>query len=218
MDNEERKKYKVIYELVLTIFVVFFNFIWLNKAYPMAEGWSEIYSGLLDNGKIPYKDFYYYLPPLSLFVDYIIWKLSFGMVFIYRLWRLFERIFITISIYHVLVKKIKPLYSFIIVATASMAATSCCYDLIGDYNQTEVLLSLILGLTLLKYTEEIKSNNVSFKWQFLAGFIGGLMFLSKQPVVLANFIVYAIIFKLTDKEKNILKTFSAVIITFQYYR
>ena len=44
------------------------------------------------------------------------------------------------------------------------------------------------------------------------------MFLSKQPVVLANFIVYAIIFKLTDKEKNILKTFSAVIITFQYYR
>ncbi len=215
MDNEERKKYKVIYGLVLTIFVVFFNFIWLNKAYPMAEGWSEIYSGLLDNGKIPYKDFYYYLPPLSLFVDYIIWKLSFGMVFIYRLWRLFERIFITISIYHVLVKKIKPLYSFIIVATASMAATSCCYDLIGDYNQTEVLLSLILGLTLLKYTEEIKSNNVSFKWQFLAGFIGGLMFLSKQPVVLANFIVYAIIliiFKLTGKEKNILKTFSAVII------
>ena len=100
---DDNNKCKTIYGILLVLFIIAFNFIWLNKAYPMAEGWAEIYSGLLDNGKIPYKDFYYYLPPLNLLIDYIIWKLSFGFIIIYRLWRLLERIAIIGIIYKILI-------------------------------------------------------------------------------------------------------------------
>ena len=150
---DDNNRCKTIYGILLVLFIIAFNCIWLNKAYPMAEGWAEIYSGLLDNGKIPYKDFYYYLPPLNLLIDYIIWKLSFGFIVIYRLWRLLERIAIIGIIYKILINNMKPFYALLVSLLGCFIGSGCCYDLCGDYNQTEVLTALLLGLSLIKYIQ-----------------------------------------------------------------
>ena len=58
--------------VALALFTVFYNFLWFNKAFSLSEGWSKVYVELIDSGKVPYKDFYYFLPPLNLLLDYIV--------------------------------------------------------------------------------------------------------------------------------------------------
>lgn len=99
------KKKKVFFGILLALFVILYNFIWIDKTFTMSEGWAQFYNGLLDQGKIPYRDFYFHLPPLNLLNDYIIWKLSFGYFIIYRMWRLAERILIVEIMYYLLIKK-----------------------------------------------------------------------------------------------------------------
>lgn len=51
---------------LITIFSVIslYNIITFNRFFPITEGWFSSYATLILNGKIPYKDFYLFLPPL----------------------------------------------------------------------------------------------------------------------------------------------------------
>ena len=205
-DNKDKK----LYGFLLIIFVILYSFIWLNKAFPSSEGWAEFYVGLIDSGKTPYKDFYYFLPPLNLFIDYILWKLSFGFIIVYRLWRLLERLLIACIVYKILIKVFNPFISFFITFISIVIGSSCFFDLIGDYNQTTELLELLLGIILVKYTENLDNLKQKKKWLLLAGIIGGFMFLSKQTLVICNFIIFSLfifLLKILGKEKDLVKMF-----------
>lgn len=61
-DNEKIGYFYIILVSVLYSSVDF------NNTFPYSGGWFVNYVQLIDNGKYPYRDFYYYLPPLNLII------------------------------------------------------------------------------------------------------------------------------------------------------
>ncbi len=206
---------KHILAFVLGTFVIAYNWIWFNKTFTLSEGWSEFYVELMNRGKVPYRDFYYFLPPLSLFEDWLIWKFSFGYFIVYRLWRLIQRVFIVEFVYYMISKRVHPVMAFISGILSTVLLSANVYDLCGDYNQTQQFLVILMGYVLLKYVDSVKNNgSKKYLWTTFVGIIGGLMFLQKQTVVLASVVLFGIllvIFVIIKFEKNVLKTFISVV-------
>ena len=81
---------KNVLSIGIFLAVVCYSAIYANNTFPISEGWNVNYVELIWHGKVPYRDFYYYLPPLNLLVDAVLWKLSFGSLLLYRLWWLLQ--------------------------------------------------------------------------------------------------------------------------------
>ena len=153
-------------------------------------------------GKMPYRDFYYYLPPLNLLIDYVFWKFSFGFLIIFRVWYLIERTSIYIFVYKILNMRYDWIRSSIACSISAILCTCDVFDLFGDYNQHIVVLTVALVYFAIRFSQ---TNSESKKYQMLAiaGGIMGLMFLTKQTIFVSANIIYFIIFTvLCIKEKN----------------
>lgn len=70
------KYLNLVYPASLLLIVFFSNWYFVNKFIPIQEGWFQYYSLLVKKGFIPYRDFFYFLPPIPLVISNII--LSFG--------------------------------------------------------------------------------------------------------------------------------------------
>lgn len=210
-NNKEECKEQLTVGAVLVLAVALYNFVWLNKSFTMSEGWAKVYTEMFDQGKLPYRDYFYFLPLFSLGLDYLFWKLSFGYFIIFRCLRLAERVLITLIMYKTLNKKIPSDVSATICFCGTVMAAGNVYDLVGDFNQTVQLLIILLTVFLIKYFEDEKRNR---KWLFLCGIIGGLMFGTKQTVTLASAIVFTVMFIVLfwlKEEKNIFKDLLIVV-------
>lgn len=187
--SKAHKSYK--WEFWLCVFVVAYSSIYFFNTYPISEGWGVFYSELLYQGKVPYKDFYYYLPPLNLLIDAIFWKLSFGYLLIFRAWRLLERLIIFVLQYRLLKRYFPAPVVFLSCIITVVLATADVYDLIGDYNQTGTLLMVILAHCAVRFvdSEESSGNKMVLFW---IGIVLGLMLLLKQSVFAASFLFYFI--------------------------
>lgn len=214
LKTNDLKKQRVVFGILLAIFVVAYNFIWLNRSFTMSEGWVATYVGLIDQGKVPYRDFYYFIPPLNLLIDYVIWKISTGYFFVYRLIRLAERVLMVELMYTLISKRINPFLACVGSFMGAVLAVASGYDLVGDYNQTMQLLVVILCIIVIKYVENIDNLKVKWKWMFLAGVCGGCMFLSKQTIIVSSGITFALFvlyLVITKKEQNFIKMIISVV-------
>lgn len=212
-DSDALLKQKRLFGIILAILVIAYNFIWLNRSFTMTEGWAFFYNGLIEEGKVPYRDFYYYLPPLNLLVDYIIWKVSAGYFFIYRLIRLAERVLLVEIMYSLISKKVNPFIASIGCFIGAVLASANVYDLVGDYNQTVQLFAALLCVLVLKYTECFDNLKKRCRIMVLIGICGGCMFLSKQTIVVATAFVFVsliLFLVVTKKEKNLFKMIISV--------
>ncbi len=185
---------KWICGIVLVLAVILYHFVWLDKTFIMAEGWAGFYDALLAQGKIPYRDFYYYLPPFNLVVDHVILKLSFGSFLIYRLWRLLERIVMMVFLYCMICHKVSPYIASVACFAAAVLGAATVHDVIGDYNQTNLVHIVFLIFFMSRYVAAQNSIRRRKVWMFLSGLCGGVMLLSKQPVVLASAMSFAVFF------------------------
>lgn len=192
--------------LLIVLVSLAYSSLYFFNTFPISEGWNVNYAELFLRGNMPYRDFYYYLPPLSLFLDTIFWKLSFGFLIVYRFWYLVQRIAIYILFYRLLCRYFNWKYAAISCAIAEILCTAEVYDLFGDYNQTVSFLGVLLAYASVNFvhTEETRKK---VKNLFLAGIVLGLMFLCKQTIVLAAFLVYIvalIVYCLINRDKNFL--------------
>lgn len=170
-----------------------YHTLYIFNVYPFTEGWGIYCAELINRGQIPYKDFFYYLPPLSLLTDWVHWNLSFDSLLMFRLWYLFQRIVMVWLLYRLLTKWFAPRYAWIACLTAIIFRTAVVWDLGGDYNQTQTLLAIILTYTVVCFLErdaDSKSNSIwRYKYIFVAGIIIAMMVLLKQSAGLAALIV-----------------------------
>lgn len=198
---------KIVYGILLALAVIVYNFTWLNKTFTMSEGWSRVYISMMSEGKVPYRDFYYFLPPLNLLIDTIFWKLSFGYFFVFRLWRLAERILIIELMYHLVNKKLSCFLSAVVCFLGAIVSSANVYDLVGDYNQTVQLLIVLLVYCVVHYFDA-DNDRSKCKWMLLAGVVGGCMVAVKQTVAVASVIVFGLLFLILavcGKEKKLLR-------------
>lgn len=54
---------KNVLSIGIFLAVVCYSAIYANNTFPISEGWNVNYVELIWHGKVPYRDFYYYLPP-----------------------------------------------------------------------------------------------------------------------------------------------------------
>ncbi len=192
--------------LLMCIGIVAYNLLYFNNVYPVSEGWGIYYSELLSRGATPYLDFNYYLPPLNLLIDLAFWKLSFGYLIVFRAWYLLQRVVMMLFLYKLLTKWFKPRYVWISCLTGVCLGTSSVYDLVGDYNQTQTFLIILLAICVTGFLEkDVQNSKKTFsanKNIFWAGFILALMLLLKQSLGAAAIIVcfvfllmYCLVFK-----------------------
>ena len=178
--------------VLLGTIVVCYSMLYFNNTYPISEGWGVNYAELVLHGKIPYRDFYYYLPPLNILIELIFWKLSFGSLLAFRGWYLLQRIVICILMFHLLSKVFKVHIAFGACVLTVFIGSGDLYDLIGDYNQTMVLLTVLL---LYGTNQFVQSRNAMQRQLGLAvsGAVLGCMFLNKQTIFAAAFCVFWVV-------------------------
>lgn len=190
--NKQRNR-RLLFWVALIVLSLPFYFIYFNNTIPFTDGWGIYYVELIKKGLVPYKDFYYYLPPLNLGIDYAFWSFSAGYIIIYRMFRLLERLFMISMIYWLLSKYFKPQYVLIGTYAGAILGTAVVYDLMGDYNQTSELFIVFLCWLVIKYVES-NTQKERYLSLFFVGFVIALTFLLKQSSGLAAGIIYSITF------------------------
>ncbi len=200
---------KIFAGFILAVILVLYSFLWLNSCAPITEHWQLYYVELVKRGKLPYKDFYYYLPPLNLMIDCILWKFSGGKLIVYTCFRLVERILLSEIIYYELSRYFDWKKVWIFSLCGIILGTANVYDLFGDYTQSATFLIVLLLICLVRFIEKNEP-----KYLIGAGCFLSLEFFLKQNVFLAVAIVFfiaLIVFCVFQKDKNFLKYFYHIV-------
>ena len=201
----KKKEYQIIGIFTIAIVVLLYSYNYFANTFPYSDGWFVNYVELLKNGNVPYRDFFYYLPPLNLLIDSVFWKLSFGYLLAFRAWYLLERILLYILVYRLLCRFFSPQKALLATCISTVLCTADDFDFFGDYNQNVAVLAVLITYFAVDFVqhEAVKNKKKSL---FLAGIILGLMFLTKQTIFIACGIVFFLLliyFCVLERDKNI---------------
>lgn len=206
-NNISDRKNGYIEMLIIAVIIIAYSSVYFNNTFPYSEGWFVNYVELVKKGLFPYKDFYYYLPPLNLFIDYIFWELSFGYLIVFRAWYVLERILIYLLVFRLLSRFFKKEYVTFACCLSSILCTADDFDFFGDYNQNVVLVSVILAFLAVRFIEQTKEKEKT-KTLFIAGIVLGIMLLIKQTIFIACLIVFFLLliyFCIVEHDKSFVK-------------
>lgn len=191
---------------LMCIFSLAYSSLYMFNVHPFTEGWGVYFVELLERGQVPYRDFYYYLPPLNLAIEWILWKLSFGSMFVFRVWYLLQRILMMCLLYNLMTKWFAPRYAWLACLTGVCLRAAVVWDMGGDYNQTQTLFVILLMYAVVWFLEKDadieKKTWREYKYIFLAGMLISLMVLLKQSMGLSALLLsflflvgYCVVFK-----------------------
>ncbi len=181
----------VIWQLALLVLCILYFGVYWNRLIPYTEGWGINYAELISSGKVPYRDFYFYMPPLNLLIDWVFWKLSFHFLILYRLLRCLERMVIGMLLYRILLRVTRAEYACFAAFLGLVIETATVYDLLGDYNQTCDLVVLLFIVQALGYADVFNRDKRKEKIRlFCMGIVLGMAFLMKQTIFLSLSLLY----------------------------
>lgn len=201
------------YFLIIVINLLYAS-LYFAYTFPVSEGWNVNYAELVLRGNVPYRDFFFYLPPLVLFIDTVRWILSFGSLLIFRGWYVIERVIIYLLVYNLLCRHFKWQTAAGSCVFASIFCTADSFDLFGDYNQIVILFTVLLAYSAIAFVDG-KTTQEKIKSLFLSGIVFGLLFLIKQTIFLASALCYFSILTILcilNKDKNSWKYYLAVFV------
>lgn len=193
------KKYQKILFFILIIVIIAIN-IFTKKIGDMDEIWNYNFSNCIAKGLIPYKDFNMIQMPLFPMIMGLILKFTFNELIMMRVVSFFLWISIFFLINKILnVFKNLDLLKYIIIFIILIIYKDYFYI---DYNILSVFLTLII-----LYLEIVRNDNSKII-NILIGFLGGLVFLSKQTIgvtVCLGIIISKFILLLSKKNNTYLK-------------
>ena len=171
---------------ICAVFVVlFYNYLYSFSFLPITEGWFTVYGKLINEGMLPYKDFYLYLTP---FYPLLISKFIavFGDAFIsLRVFGFVITMLITSLLFFILSKRFKPVPSMFASVICMFYYQSGVAYISYDFTQIMTLLTLS-SLTMLIIVADIKEKDINVNqskigiFLALSGLFAGLTFLTKQ--------------------------------------
>lgn len=165
------------YWIVPVFVILVYNLTFLNRFYPITEGWFSSYAWLMHHGQFPYKDFYFFLTPLFL-IKMSIFTSIFGYQIIYlRLLGLVVILLMTYFLYKNIEFFSKASIAAFVAIVGMIYYQSGTAHITYDFIQFFTLYSLIQSYFLLKY---ITYSKLSMRWLVLAGIFAALAFLTKQ--------------------------------------
>lgn len=187
---------RIVLAVLLVVAIASYSMIYFSKTFPITEGWGVNYSILINEGYVPYRDFFYYSMPLNLLIDKVLWAISFDSFFVFRFYRLIERLVMFLVLFFMLSR---PRYKFplwivwLSCVAGAILHSGSVYDLFGDYNQTAELLFVLLGCTCAMYWEK-RGLKERLPWLAAAGTCVGLLLMLKLSVALAAIVLFGLLF------------------------
>ena len=171
---------------ICAVFIVlFYNYLYSFSFLPITEGWFTVYGKLINNGMIPYRDFYLYLTPFyPLFIGQFI-EIFGDSFFALRLLGFLVTLLITSLLFFILSKRFKPIPAMFASIICMFYYQSGVAYISYDFTQFLTLLTLasLLMLTIVGDTKSEDFKNVELKiilCLILAGLFASLAFLTKQ--------------------------------------
>lgn len=183
--------------LGLIAFLMFYAF---NRYLPFQDGWFHYYVLLTQRGELPYRDFFYFLQPIPLFMFELLAKI--GPEFIVsRYYGVFERLVLFVVLYYLLRKEFSPSSTFVGVLGGIFLYQSHNSDVMYSYYQTTLLLFLIVLLCFKK----AETSSLSGLYFLISGIFASLVFFTKQSNGLVVFLLSIFLLFLDGQFKQGLK-------------
>lgn len=161
---------------------VFFYMNFVRSVIPPQTGWWQYFAWRVNEGELPYKDFYFYLPPYFLMISSLLFKI-FGINFmLYTIAGfLVTRILMWVLLYNILTRFVKPLYAVTGLLTGICVTASYLMDQTFDYNPLIMCIVVLQAFLLIKAYET--SNRVGkYIYPTILGILSGCLLMLKQNV------------------------------------
>lgn len=215
-NNREYKKIKNLYMLLLFISCLSFALLYFNRAATDWEGPDNFCALLISQGKMIYKDFFYYIPPVYILRCLVTWFLFDGEILPLRFLGITERVILFLIIYRILVRWFKPYITYIACFLGFFLYNSLTFNSYGDYTQYSQIF-MALGILFAIYFDAafVKQNKKAYIYLAIASFFLIQSVMSKQSIgaaaivfMFCALIIYMIIRKVG---KQFWKCFFAVV-------
>jgi hypothetical protein len=154
-----------------------YHLFFFNRSFPIQEGWFSLYAKYLEMGRMPYRDFYLFLPPLYPLKIEALMRLFGDGLLVFRVYALVERLLVVALAYRLFLKFATPRTAFLATFFSLFLYAGAPVDVIYSYYQTCLLLSLLAGHFMLQAVEK---DSWPWMWISLSGFMAGLAFMCKQ--------------------------------------
>ena len=203
---EQRASYpaweKAAGALVCVAAITVFNLLFFNRFFQLPEGWFTMYGRLILEGKIPYRDFYLFIPPLHpLFMAGV--TAIFGNNFIcFRILGLAIMAVQVWMIYLIFLRLFRPAVAMLAAFfSALIHETHCAF---GFYDYNDCVNLYVLGLTLLtlRFTESGASLRRRMGQAALMGAIAAACILTKHTIGVLLFLSCFTILGLAERGKT----------------
>lgn len=172
--------------LALLSLTALYHLPYFNRFAPITEGWFHTYSDAVLDGKVPYRDFYFFITPLYLYFFAVLIKFFGGNFIFFRIYGIFERIFLNAVLYSILTKYFKPFIAAFACFVAFILYSNHNADIIYSYYQTATLFALLTILSLSHYKLSDSFNKRALVL-ISAGIFAALAFLTKQTAGVFTF-------------------------------
>src|SRR5712691_11500520 len=154
-------------------------FLWIvhNRYLPITEGWFSYYGKLMHDGKLPYRDFYFFTNPISLLISWAVYNISDKMIYM-RYYGVVERVFLTAALYFLISRRFSAGASFWASVVSMLVFLSSATEAFFTYLVT-CCLFFVVGLICLQLASA-KGAPAKMIYLFFAGMSASLAFFSKQ--------------------------------------
>lgn len=208
--NQKRLMNVVIYDLlfILACVLIYHSFFW-NKYLAIQDGWGNTYAALIRQGKIPYRDFYFFTQPVTLMISVFLDHLFGNTIAIIRIWGICERFIIGVLLYFIYRTITKRSTAIIASVVSLIFYTGTALDVIFEYVQTCFVFILLSTYLVLRFIKDFENNKPNNLYLLAAGFFGGLAFMTKQTIGFLTpigIMLFLIIYEYNHSNRFILKS------------
>jgi len=168
--------YKYIAGFTLTLMIYFaFQLLYFNRFLPIQEGWFIEYAKQAQLGKVIYRDFHVFTPPIYPFLfNWISDQFGYSVI-VFRYYGLVERGLLVAIVYLIFSQIVSPYRAIALSLVGLFIYTSNMNDVIYSYYQLVAVFVFASAYSLILYYKN--GNNLAV---ILAGTFAGLAFLTKQ--------------------------------------
>lgn len=165
-----------------TLFLLCFNLAFFNRYFPVTEGWWETYAYLCEKGLVPYKDFYMAFPPLFVYINVLLLKITHHF-FALRLIGVCVFLGNVLLTQRLLANFFSPKVAAIATLFASLLLMSDTMFIAKDYHTYENTFILLTLLATQQFAASLLDNRhfaKSLLWISISAVCSGLLILVKQ--------------------------------------
>lgn len=207
----------LLFSVLLPLIIMLFYW---NKSISNYDGWYNIYAQNILEGKTPYLDFHFLMPPFYLYCWTLIQKVFGDSIIVFHVASLIVKCALSGIIFHTIQRFYNKRISFVACAISSVIMLCAPFDNCTlSYNEFVALLGFILLNILLTFTDFlINKHKISYGRVIWASVLCAFLFLTKQThgviVPLATIVLVGLILFKNIKLRTILSIFGLYIIGF----